>query len=107
MRNTFFLPPLTAEVSLYQSRGLYRSQRPADRCSGVLPSQLPSGTVSGSFQTTCPPEGCDYNFGFLSCYCFDRNGALQYSSLFVPFCFGDIANCNGVLTCGPCLPGGP
>jgi hypothetical protein len=75
MKNTLFPPPITAEPS----RVLVKQQS--------------------------PPESRDYKFRFLSCYCLHKNGALRYSGLFVPFCFGDIADCNGI-TRSPCPLGG-
>jgi hypothetical protein len=101
------LPPVTAEVSLYKSAGHYRSSSPAGSARGVVPSQF--GLPQGSYQRSCLTGGCTYNgfrFYSLSCTCIDKNGLFQYSTLsafWTPLCSGrDIANCNGVLTCGPC-----
>jgi len=98
------LPPLTAEVSLHNSSRHYRSSSPAGSTSGVVPTQF--GLPPGSYQRSCLTGGCSYSgfpFFILSCTCIDKLGLFQYSTLFTPFCSGrDIANCNGVLTCGPC-----
>ena len=101
------LPPVTAEVSLHKPSGHYRSSPPAGSTSGAVPSQF--GLPWGSYQRSCLTGGCSYSgfpFYSLSCTCIDKHGLFQYSTLFsffTPLCSGqDIANCNGVVTCGSC-----
>jgi hypothetical protein len=55
---------------------------------------------SGSFDQSC--SGCRVVSGVLTCdECRTISGNLQSSALALP-CAGDIANCDGALTCGGC-----
>lgn len=101
------LPPITAEDSLYESSGHYRSSRPTSGINGVVPSQGPAGT----YQATC--MNCTYNFWAwdqLCCQCKDVHGNYHHTCTTGAYywmsqtceIFGagcpDIANCNGTLT---------
>jgi hypothetical protein len=55
MRGTEFLPPLTAEVSLFQSRGHYRA---AAKTSGVTGGLAETATVQPQ-QVGCYAAGCN------------------------------------------------
>jgi murein DD-endopeptidase MepM/ murein hydrolase activator NlpD len=54
----------------------------------------------GSYKKTC--SGCAIaDDDFLSCLCLDVSGSQKPAYLYLP-CDYDIANCNGILTCGAC-----
>jgi hypothetical protein len=96
------LPSFNAEQSLYRSNRHYRSSALAGTVGGIRPSDnLPPG----SYQQSC--SGCNFDFqnSILHCTkCADECGNNVDTYLFPgPFgCPGDIANCNGNLSCGGC-----
>jgi hypothetical protein len=53
------LPPLTAEISLYKSRGRYRCSWAADRTGGIVPSRVMPQTARNIYttQTACQIAG--------------------------------------------------
>jgi hypothetical protein len=61
-------------------------------------------TPAGSYQNSC--QDCALAGDFLSCQCRDDQGSPTPTYMFLP-CGGDIANCDGRLTCGACDPVDP
>jgi hypothetical protein len=104
------LPRLTAEASIYKVNATYRSPSGTTTGRGVNLSQ--DSLPPGSYLNSC--SGCYIyhvdSIPMLHCSCLDFNGNsretdLPYTNF---YCFGgvpgvgDIANCNGTLTCGGC-----
>lgn len=105
------LPQLTAEASMYKTSGIYRSSWRALSTGRVSLSQYycdPTSVPPGSYQQSC--YGCCleivdtgiFAYGVLHCTCPDFMGNPHSTQIISDYCSGDIANCNGQLTCGGC-----
>ena len=106
-RKEMTLPRLTAEAAIYKTSCTYRSRSTAGTVRDVTLSAFP--LPAGSYQNSCincdiAAFGVGVPLSFLYCQCYDFSGNLHDTTLLTPgTCFaGDIANCNGQLTCGAC-----
>ena len=93
------LPSFNEEQSLYRSSRHYRALALTGAVGGIRLSQVPPG---GTYQQSCLFWYLDPNTGNLCGRCLDQCGGFVDGPCISPDCSGDIANCNGQLTCGSC-----
>lgn len=67
-------------------------------------TNLHAGYPGGSWTQTCELKDWDQDSGLLKAVCRQKNGALNWTEIYVPdyWNYDDIVNCDGVLRINSC-----
>ncbi len=67
-----------------------------------LSTDLRAGYPGGTWTQTCEFKDYDQDSGLLTAVCRQRNGAMNWTELYVPEEYDDIVNCDGWLQVDYC-----
>jgi hypothetical protein len=67
-----------------------------------ISTNLHAGYPGGSWTQSCEEKGWNQDTGLLKAICRQRNGALNWTEMYVPDDYDDIVNCDGELQLNYC-----
>lgn len=67
-----------------------------------IKTDIRSGYPGGSYTQSCEEIEFDHSNNYLKAYCQSKNGAWDWSGIYVPDDYDDIVNCDGNLGLNSC-----